>query len=80
MKIEMRAAAKLTLSLRVLGTRPDGYHDLEALVVNVTEPHDLLTARCEGSGLRLHIAGPAVAGVPDDDTNHVSRAVDAMRP
>jgi 4-diphosphocytidyl-2-C-methyl-D-erythritol kinase len=77
-KIEMRAAAKLTLSLRVLGTRPDGYHDLEALVVNVTEPHDLLTARCEGSGLRLHVTGPALAGVPDDDTNLVSRAVDAL--
>ena len=76
--IEMLAAAKLTLSLRVLGVRPDGYHELEALVVNLNEPHDLLTARCGGSGVRLRVTGPAAGGIPDDETNLVARAVRAL--
>jgi len=38
----IRAAAfpKLTLCLHVLGTRPDGFHELEALTVSVGQPHD----------------------------------------
>ena len=31
----MLAPAKLTLSLRVLGVRPDGYHELDAEMVSV---------------------------------------------
>ena len=38
-----RAGAKITLSLRVLGRRPDGYHELDALVAIVDEPHDELS-------------------------------------
>lgn len=40
MRIFATAAAKLTLSLRVLGRRPDGFHELEALVVSVGSPSD----------------------------------------
>jgi 4-diphosphocytidyl-2-C-methyl-D-erythritol kinase len=76
--VEMLAAAKLTLSLRVLGVRPDGYHDLEALVVSLSEPHDLLTATGDGRGLRLVITGSAAEGVPSDDTNLVAEAVYAL--
>ena len=39
------AFAKLTLSLHVIGTRADGYHDLDMLVVPLTEPHDELAIR-----------------------------------
>ena len=39
------AFAKLTLSLHVTGTRADGYHELDALVVSVSEPHDELVIR-----------------------------------
>ena len=39
------AFAKLTLSLHVTGTRADGYHDLDMLVVPVSEPHDELVIR-----------------------------------
>jgi 4-diphosphocytidyl-2-C-methyl-D-erythritol kinase len=76
--IEMLAAAKLTLSLRVLGVRPDGYHDLDALAVSLNEPHDLLTARCDGSGVGLLVTGSAAEGVPSDDSNLVARAVHAL--
>lgn len=50
-----RAASKLTLGLRVLGRRADGFHELEALVVSVNEPHDLIEIRLAdgGRGVRL---------------------------
>ena len=43
-RVRATAYPKLTLSLRVLGTRPDGFHDLEALVVSLGQPHDVLEA------------------------------------
>ena len=33
--VSVRAHAKINLDLRVLGTRPDGYHELEMLMVTV---------------------------------------------
>ena len=44
-KSRVDAFAKLTLSLHVTGTRADGYHDLDMLVVPVSEPHDELVIR-----------------------------------
>ena len=53
--VRAEAASKLTLGLRVLGRRSDGFHDLEALVVSVNEPHDLIEIRLAdgGRGVRL---------------------------
>jgi 4-diphosphocytidyl-2-C-methyl-D-erythritol kinase len=67
------ARAKLTLSLRVLGRRPDGYHDLEALVVSLDEPHDVLEVELAPE-LSLTVDGPAAAGVPTGDDNLAFRA------
>jgi 4-diphosphocytidyl-2-C-methyl-D-erythritol kinase len=36
------ALAKITLSLRIVGTRPDGYHELEALTVSSAGPTDFV--------------------------------------
>ena len=71
----MVARAKLTLSLRVLGRRPDGYHELEALVVSLREPHDVVGLRIQPPfGVRVRLSGRAVIGVPADDTNLAARA------
>jgi 4-diphosphocytidyl-2-C-methyl-D-erythritol kinase len=67
------ARAKLTLSLRVLGRRPDGYHDLEALVVSLTDPHDVLEMELAPE-LSLVVDGPAALGVPTGDDNLALRA------
>jgi 4-diphosphocytidyl-2-C-methyl-D-erythritol kinase len=67
------ARAKLTLSLRVLGRRPDGYHDLEALVVSLDEPHDVLEVELAPE-LSLVVDGPAAAGVPTGEDNLALRA------
>jgi 4-diphosphocytidyl-2-C-methyl-D-erythritol kinase len=74
------APAKLTLSLRVLGTRPDGFHDLEALTVSVEPPGDSLAVITGPPGVRLTVHGPEAAGVPTDGTNLAVRAARAVLP
>ena len=70
----VRAPAKLTLTLRVTGVRPDGYHLLDAEMV-VLELADHLTF---SPGDRLTVAGPAAAGVPLGDGNLVRTALRAI--
>lgn len=75
------AFAKLTLSLRITGVRADGYHEIEALAISVTEPHDSLAVTLvEGSSITTTVEGIAAAGVPGDATNLVARAARLVRP
>lgn len=81
MKVELSAPAKLTLSLRVLGTRADGFHDLEALAVSIDTPCDTVWVTPAPPGVvRLEVDGPAAAGVPHDEENLVVRAARALEP
>jgi 16S rRNA (adenine1518-N6/adenine1519-N6)-dimethyltransferase len=67
------AYAKLTLSLRVVGTRPDGYHEIDAFVVSVSEPHDEILLR-PALAPSLLVTGPHGTGVPGGDENLALRA------
>jgi 4-diphosphocytidyl-2-C-methyl-D-erythritol kinase len=75
-ELTQRARAKLNVFLRVLGRRPDGFHDLESVVLPL-ELHDLVTVRREAE-LRLDVAGPTAAGVPRDEANLVLAAARAL--
>jgi 4-diphosphocytidyl-2-C-methyl-D-erythritol kinase len=70
----VRAPAKLTRSLRIVGTRSDGYHLLDAEMVTL-ELADVLTF---STGDGLTVTGPRAAGVPTDDDNLVRRALRAV--
>jgi 4-diphosphocytidyl-2-C-methyl-D-erythritol kinase len=73
--VRVIARAKVTLSLRVLGVRDDGFHDLEALAVSIRDPHDVVGLRIQAPfGVRVRLSGRAVVGVPVDDTNLAARA------
>jgi 4-diphosphocytidyl-2-C-methyl-D-erythritol kinase len=70
--------AKLTLSLRVAGRRDDGYHDLEALVISLEDPHDTLTMHIlPTAGVLLTTTGPAARGVPAGRNNYDNLAAGA---
>lgn len=71
-----KAYAKINLTLRVLGRRADGYHDLESLVV-FADLADRLTFE-PGGETTLNVSGPyaAASGAPDD--NLVLKAARAL--
>ncbi|MDP3258494.1 4-(cytidine 5'-diphospho)-2-C-methyl-D-erythritol kinase, partial [Bosea sp. (in: a-proteobacteria)] len=71
-----RARAKINLTLRVLGRRDDGYHELESLVA-FAGTGDALSLE-PGPELSLTIDGPRGRGLPVDDTNLVLRATRAL--
>lgn len=77
-RVRATAYAKLTLSLRVVGRRDDGYHDLEALVVSIEDPHDVVEVEAvpHPGGVSFLVAGE-LEGVPTGSTNLAMRAGEA---
>jgi 4-diphosphocytidyl-2-C-methyl-D-erythritol kinase len=72
----LRAPAKLTWSLRVLGVRADGYHLIDAEMVTLDLADTLTIATAATS--RLTVSGPFADGVPTDESNLVRRALAAV--
>lgn len=66
------APAKVNLSLRVLGRRSDGYHEIESLVVPVSVFDELEIEHHPGGILEFTCDAE---GVPSDDSNLVVRAI-----
>jgi 4-diphosphocytidyl-2-C-methyl-D-erythritol kinase len=71
-----RAPAKVNLTLRVLGRRPDGYHELESLVVFAGVGDTL--SFTPGDSLALALRGPTAAAAGDLADNLVLKAVRAL--
>jgi 4-diphosphocytidyl-2-C-methyl-D-erythritol kinase len=71
-----RAPAKVNLTLRVLGRRPDGYHELESLVVFATIGDAL--AFTPGGSLALAVRGPTAVAAGDLADNLVLKAARAL--
>jgi len=70
------APAKINLTLRILGRRADGYHDIESLVAFARIGDRLTFAR--GAPLALHVHGPMAGGVGDTADNLVLKAARAL--
>ncbi len=81
--ITMACPAKLNVFLEVLGKRPDGYHELETVMLR-TQFSDQLTARPTLSPeLTLRFSDATAAenrnGVPLDESNLILKAAAAVR-
>ena len=70
--VTIAAPAKLTRTLRITGVRDDGYHLIDAEMVEL-ELADELTIRPDAEG--LDASGPFADGVPLDDSNLVAKAL-----
>lgn len=71
-RVRATAYPKLNLSLRVVGRRADGYHEIESLVVSLGQPHDVLEAFAVPApgGVRVEVSGVEVGeDVPSDHRN-----------
>jgi 4-diphosphocytidyl-2-C-methyl-D-erythritol kinase len=85
--VTARGCAKLNLSLAVLDRRPDGFHEIESLMVPVSLADTLVVRASDKPGIRLAVRfGGRLAGagrmlardVPADDRNLVVRAAQAL--
>jgi 4-diphosphocytidyl-2-C-methyl-D-erythritol kinase len=79
--VEVLAPAKLTRSLRILGTRPDGYHLIEAEMVSL-DWGDSLLIDPDGTGLEIEdrtpwAGGPTALRLDAGEDNLVARALAA---
>jgi 4-diphosphocytidyl-2-C-methyl-D-erythritol kinase len=70
------APAKVNLTLRVLGRRPDGYHDLESLVAFADFGDRLSFVR--GGALALTVHGPNATQAGERADNLVLKAANAL--
>ena len=70
---EVFAPAKVNLTLHVVGRLPNGYHDLDSLVVFADIGDRLEVALSDRPSLQ--VTGPMAKGVPDDESNIVMRAM-----
>jgi 4-diphosphocytidyl-2-C-methyl-D-erythritol kinase len=78
-RVRATAFAKLTLSLRVVGRRDDGFHELEALTVPIGQPHDTLEAVAvpDPPGVSLDVVG-GDQDVPAGHENLAVRGAEAL--
>ncbi len=71
-----KAPAKINLTLRVVGRRPDGYHELESLVA-FTGLADMLSLQ-PGTDAALDVSGPYAGACGALESNLVLKAVTAL--
>jgi 4-diphosphocytidyl-2-C-methyl-D-erythritol kinase len=78
-RVRATAYAKLTLALRVQGTRPDGYHEIEALAISIADPHDVVEveAVAHPGGITFEVDGET-DDVPTDRQNLAYRAAEDL--
>lgn len=70
--VTLAAHAKLTLSLRVVGIRDDGYHLIDAEMISLVLAD---TVRIDPAADGITVAGPFAAGVPTTPDNLVAGAL-----
>jgi 4-diphosphocytidyl-2-C-methyl-D-erythritol kinase len=77
--VELTAPAKLTVSLRVTGRRPDGLHLLESVMVSLDLADTLVVADGDGVSVEEEFSGLGLTGgVSRGPDNLVSRALMAV--
>ena len=76
-RVRRACPAKINLYLHVVGTRPDGFHDLDSLIAFTGFGDEVDVAAADD--LSLRVVGPFADAVPRSEENLVLRAAKAIR-
>lgn len=77
--VRATASAKINLSLRVVGVRDDGYHEIATVFHAVSLADDVTVSTApEGTGRTVTVTGERVGDVPTGDSNIAGRAAVAL--
>jgi 4-diphosphocytidyl-2-C-methyl-D-erythritol kinase len=76
LNLKVASFAKINRSLRILGKRPDGYHEVETTLQTVSLHDDITFSRCEDQEIVLECDNPEI---PTDQTNLIVRAALRLR-
>ena len=77
MTLIVEARAKINLHLRILGSRDDGYHEVQTLMQTIDLADELRAVRAPTGVLELRVQPDGA--VPQGDDNLVFQAADALR-
>ncbi|HEY3582125.1 MAG TPA: hypothetical protein VGK82_16330, partial [Pyrinomonadaceae bacterium] len=75
--LKLPSFAKINWSLRILGKRPDGYHEVVTVLQSVSLCDELVFELREDDRVSLTCDDPAI---PVDQTNLIMRAARALSP
>jgi 4-diphosphocytidyl-2-C-methyl-D-erythritol kinase len=69
-----RAPAKINLWLEILGSRPDGYHDIDTCYQAIDLADTVVLEPSDLPGVSCRVEGPFAEGVPEGEENLGARA------
>lgn len=78
MQLNLRAFAKINLTLDVFSKRPDGYHGIASVMQAISLHDTIRMVLRDEPGVQFTCDGPEAAGIPIDDSNLVVRAAAAV--
>lgn len=64
--LRLSSPAKVNLLLRVVGERPDGYHELESVMTTLELADTVELERLEDGGISLEVDAPGIPGGPEN--------------
>lgn len=76
--IQFRTPAKINPYLRVLGKRPDGYHDLQTVMLAIALTDEITLTHCDDDRAETKLTC-SVPELPTDSRNLMWRAAEAVR-
>lgn len=73
-KIKIQCPAKINLDLKILGRRPDGFHNIESTMQTISLYDYLTISIAEADSLKINLSGTSTE-IPYDERNIVYKAV-----